>query len=202
MQRNTAISEWYRATVVNLEQVGGVRISSSKLSGAGTDGEENQGGIELMVELGDSGQVMEVTISAADGSLGSVQTFALQGDDKSEGLLTQSDVEELASLADELPAPANLRFLVREALNRSKCTALRHEHIRLMRRRYLVGYRPGLREVTITMPAGIVASFSLHPDYPMVSCSRQRRGVEMPDFGALNFWQPVFPPLISRPFLY
>lgn len=84
------------------------------------------------------------------------------------GGLTQADVEELAGVANALPAPSNLRLLAREALSRSKCAALRDEHVKDMRRRYLVGYRTASREVTITMPAGIVALFRLHPSYPMV----------------------------------
>lgn len=168
VKRNADISEWYQATVASLERVGGVRISSRKMSGMDRDREVGEGGLELTIELQDFGQVMEVALSAADGSLGSVQMFAFQGDDRVQGVLTQSDVEELASHADALPAPGNLRLLVSEALSRSKCAALRDEHVRLMRRRYLVGYRAGPREVTITMPAGIVASFRLHPDYPMV----------------------------------
>lgn len=169
LRRNEGISEWYRGTVLNIEQIGGVRVSKKRMSDAVQEDGVGKDLLELTLEFIDSGQVMETTLSAADGSLRSVQMFALQGDDRAEGILTQADVEELASLAGTLPAPANLRLLVREALTRSKCAELRSEHIRTMRRRYLVGYRPGLLEVIITMPAGIVVTFRLHPDYPMVS---------------------------------
>lgn len=124
-----------------------------------------------------------MTLSARDGSLGSVKLYA-SSQPASEGkvipssrggCLTQGDVEELASVADTLPAPANLRLLVREALSRGKCAALRDEHVKQMRRRYLIGYRAGPREVTVTMPAGIVALFRLHADYPMVTITFSER---------------------------
>lgn len=88
VRRNAEISEWYRGTVANLEQIGGVRISVRTLPGDGSGGSEGrgEGGLELMVDLGSSGQVMEVTITAVDGSLGSVRLYASQqGNDKVRG---------------------------------------------------------------------------------------------------------------------
>ena len=166
VRRNEDIGEWYRATVANLEQIGGFRISHRLLFGtAGGGGVE---GLELMVDLG-SDQVMEVTVSSADGGLRSAQLCLPQNNAVVGGLISPSELEELKATADAFPAPRNLRMLIREAMSRARCAALRDEHVRLMRRRYLVGYRASSREVTITMPVGIVASFRLHADYPRVS---------------------------------
>ena len=166
VRRNGDIGEWYRATVANLEQIGGFRIAHRLLFGTAGDGGVE--GLELMVDLG-SDQVMEVTVSSADGSLRSAQLCPLQNNAVVGGVITPSDLEELKGTADALPAPGNLRMLIREAMSRARCAVLRDEHVRLMRRRYLVGYRAPSREVTITMPVGIVVSFLLHADYPRVS---------------------------------
>lgn len=169
VRRNSGISAWYRGTVAILEKIGGVRISHRMLFGGGTpSGHGAVEGLEIMVDL-DSAQVLEVTVSAADGRLGAVRLCHVHNNAKGGAGLTPSEVEELARAADAVPAPGNLRLLVREALKRARCAVLRDEHVKLMRRRYLVGYRAQAREVTITMPVGIVASFRLHPDYPQVS---------------------------------
>lgn len=169
VRRNGRISGWYRGTVAILEKIGGVRISHRMLFGGGTPGGHGTvEGLEIMIDLG-SAQVLEVTVSAADGRLGAVRLCHAHDSEKAGGGLTPSEVEELARVADAVPAPGNLRLLVREALKRARCAVLRDEHVKLMRRRYLVGYRAQAREVTITMPVGIVASFRLHPDYPQVS---------------------------------
>ncbi|CAM9551307.1 unnamed protein product, partial [Laminaria digitata] len=166
VRKNSDIGEWYRATVANLEQIGGFRISHRLLFGtAGGGGVE---GLELMVDLG-SDQIMEVTVSSADGGLRSAHLCPPQNNAVMGGLITPSELEELKGTADAVPAPGNLRMLIREAMSRARCAALRDEHVRLMRRRYLVGYRAPSREVTITMPVGIVASFRLHADYPRVA---------------------------------
>lgn len=143
-------------------------------------------------------QVMEVTLSAEDGSLGSVQVYTSSTNPHQQqpnggstasastseaGYLTQADVIELVAIADDLQAPANLRLLVREAFSRSECSKLRVEHVRQMRPRYLVGYRAGPREVTMTMPAGIVALFRLRSDYPRVRFSRTDGSVFMGRWG-------------------
>lgn len=59
LQRIAGIRDWYKATVCNLEQLGGVRISVRGLSGLVTGGEQRGGadgrheqGLELMVDLG------------------------------------------------------------------------------------------------------------------------------------------------------
>lgn len=165
VRKKSDIGEWYRVTVANLEQIGGFRISHRLLFG--TDGGGGVEGLELMVDLG-SDQVMEVTVSSADGGLRSAQLCPPQNNAVVGALITPSELEELVSNADAIPAPGNLRVLIREAMSRARCAALRGEHVRLMRRRYLVGYRAHSREVTITMPVGIVASFRLHADYPTV----------------------------------
>lgn len=165
-RRNGGISAWYRATLANLELIGGVRISHRLIFGTAGGGEVE--GLELMVDLG-SAQIMEVTVSAMDGSLRSAQLCLCQESENGGAGITPSELAELKTTADALPAPGNLRMLVREALNRSRYAVLRDEHVRVMRKRYLVGYRASSRELAITMPVGIVVSVRLHADYPRVS---------------------------------
>lgn len=166
VRRNVGIRDWYAATVAEVENLGGVRLSHRLLFGAGAGA--GLEGMELMVGLG-SGLIMEVTVSAADGKLSSVQLCHGQ-EGGSAGLagISPSELEEMMSAADALPAPQNLGKLVIEALSRVTCAALREEHVRQVRRRYLTGYRPPSREVTVTMGAGIVACFRLAADYPKV----------------------------------
>ncbi|CAN0032880.1 unnamed protein product, partial [Ectocarpus fasciculatus] len=170
VRRNAGIRDWYAATVAEVENLGGVRLSHRLLFG-GSGGRGSGGGVEgmeLMVGLG-QGLTMEVTVSAADGKLSSAQLCHGQGGG-SAGLarISPSELEEMRHAADALPAPQNLGRLVVEALNRTACAALREEHVRQVRRRYLTGYRPPSREVTVTMGAGIVACFRLAADYPKV----------------------------------
>lgn len=166
-ERNAGIRDWYAGTVANLQLLAGARVCHRLLFGAG--GVE---GMEFMVELG-PGKVMEVTVSAADGSVSSVQLCHGQQSGGSsaavEGAISPSELEELRCTANALPAPQNLRMVVREALNRMRCAGLVEEHLRLMRRRYLIGYRAPSREVTVTMGVGIVVYLRLHVDYPKVS---------------------------------
>ncbi len=174
--RNTDIRGWYAATVANLELVGGLRVSHRLLFGtAGGGGVE---GMELMVDLG-PGQVMEVTVSAVDGRLTSVQlchgqTRLEPGASASApapaagGAVSPLELEELRRAADALPAPQNLRMLVREALSRARCAAIVDEHVRRMRRRHLTQALPAPREFSVTMDVGLQARFRLHADYPKV----------------------------------
>lgn len=168
VQKNSDVSSWYAATVNNVAHIGGVRVSHRLVFGTEAESEVLDG-LELMVDIG-SGQVMEVVVASADASLRSVRLVASAGGRRTEGgRLTPLDLEELRVMANARHAPGNLRVLVREVLNRASCAALREEHVRLMRRRYLVAYTAPKREVTITMPVGIVACFRLHVDYPKVS---------------------------------
>lgn len=177
VKRNGDIRSWYQATVANLELLGGVRVSHRLLFGtAGGGGVE---GIELMVDLG-PGQIMEVTVSAVDGRLSSVQLCHAQS---GTGLaaaaggagVPAAELEELRRAADALPAPQNLRMLVREALGRARCAAVMEEHARLMRDRYVTTYTAPPRELTVTLNAGLVAAFRLHVDYPKVGRATTRR---------------------------
>lgn len=176
VKRNGDIRGWYEATVANLELLGGVRVSHRLLFGtAGGGGVE---GMELMVDLG-PGQIMEVTVSAADGRLTSAQLcHAQNGGALAAGAgLSASELEELRRTADALPAPQNLRMLVREALSRARCAAVMEEHVRLMKGRYVTTYTAAPREFTVTLNAGLVAGFRLHADYPKVSRATIRRFV-------------------------
>lgn len=170
--RNTDIRGWYAATVANLELVGGLRVSHRLLFGAAGGGGVE--GMELMVDLGPD-QVMEVTVSAVDGRLTSVQlchgqTRLEPGAPAPEGgAVSPSDLEELRRAADALPAPQNLRMLVREALSRARCAAIVDEHLRRVSRRYLTQTLPSTREFSVTMDVGLQARFRLHADYPKVS---------------------------------
>ncbi|CAM9687960.1 unnamed protein product [Ectocarpus sp. 12 AP-2014] len=167
VRRNAGIRNWYAATVAEVENLGGVRLSHRLLFGAGAGGRVE--GMELMVDLG-SGLTMEVTVSAADGKLSSAQLCHGQGGGGAASFagISPSELEEMRRAADALPAPQNLGKLVVEALSRATCAAVREEHVRQVRRRYLTGYRPPSREVTVTMGAGIVACFHLAADYPKV----------------------------------
>eukprot|EP00903_Cladosiphon_okamuranus_P006363 g6232.t2 len=165
VKRNGDIRGWYEATVANVELLGGVRVSHRLLFGtAGGGGVE---GMELMVDLG-PGQIMEVTVSAVDGGLTSVQLCHAQSNAAGAGV-SEADLEELRRTADALPAPQNLRMLVREALGRARCAAVMEEHVRLMRKRYVTAYTALPREFTVTLNAGLVAGFRLHVDYPKVA---------------------------------
>ena len=173
VKRNGDIRGWYEATVANVERLGGVRVSHRLLFGtAGGGGVE---GMELMVDLG-PGQIMEVTVSAVDGRLGSVQLCHAQGDAAGAGV-SAAELEELRQTADALPTPQNLRMLVREALGRARCVAVMEEHVRLMRGRYVTTYTAPPREFTVTLNAGLVAGFRLHVDYPKVSRATVRPAV-------------------------
>lgn len=176
VERNANIRDWYAATVASVELLGGVRLSHRLLFGGAGEVE----GMEFMVDLG-AGQIMEVTVSAADGRLSSVQlchsqsTAAAAADagapearGREGGGVSPWELEELRCTADTLPTPQNLRTLVREALGRARRAVVREEHVRLMRRKYLTSYRPPTRELTVTMPAGVVACVRLHVDYPKV----------------------------------
>ncbi|CAM9645374.1 unnamed protein product, partial [Hapterophycus canaliculatus] len=178
VERNGGIRDWYAGTVANLQLLVGVRVCHRLLFGMGSSGRVE--GMEFMVELG-PGKIMEVTVSAADGSLSSVQLCHGQQDSGSAAAAAAAaavsgaaedfsplELEKLRCAANALPAPQNLRMVVREALSRVKCAGLVEEHLRLMRRRYLVGYRAPSREVTVTMGVGIIASLRLHVDYPKV----------------------------------
>ncbi|CAB1114644.1 unnamed protein product [Ectocarpus sp. CCAP 1310/34] len=167
VRRNTGIRDWYAATVAEVENLGGVRLSHRLLFGAGAGGRVE--GMEFMVGLG-SGLTMEVTVSAVDGKLSSAQLCHGQGGGGAAGFagISPSELEEMRRAADALPAPQNLGKLVIEALSRATCAAVREEHVRQVRRRYLTGYRSPSREVTVTMGAGIVACFHLAADYPKV----------------------------------
>ncbi|CAM9221697.1 unnamed protein product [Scytosiphon promiscuus] len=85
------------------------------------------------------------------------------------GGITPSELEKLRRTANALPAPQNLRMVVREAMGRARCVGLVEEHLRLMRGKYLIGHRAPSRDVTVTMGVGIVASLRLHVDYPKVA---------------------------------
>lgn len=182
VNRSADIRDWYASTLANVELLGGVRLSHRLLFGTGGNDGGGAGGevagMELMLDLG-AGQMMEVTVSAADGGVSSVQlchgqstaaaaeaTPGARGGDG--GGVSPSELEELRRTADTLPPPQNLRTLVREALSRARCAAARGEHVRLMRRRYLTSYDPTMRELMVTMPAGMVACVRLHVDYPKV----------------------------------
>eukprot|EP00752_Nemacystus_decipiens_P014285 g12705.t1 len=164
VRRNGDIRGWYEATVANVELLGGVRVSHRLLFGTAAGGGVE--GMELMVELG-PGRIMEVTVSAVDGGLTSVQLCHAQGGAAGAGV-TAGELEELRRAAGALPAPQNLRMLVREALGRARCAAVMEEHVRLMRSRYVTTYTSPPREFTVTLNIGLVAGFRLHVDYPKV----------------------------------
>lgn len=166
VKRNGDIRGWYEATVANVELLGGVRVSHRLLFGTAAGGGVE--GMELMADLG-PGQIMEVTVSAVDGRLTSVQLCHAQGGACAGGGVSAAELEELRLTADALPAPQNLRMLVREALGRARCAAVMEEHVRLMRGRYVTTYTAPPREFTVTLNAGLVAGFRLHVDYPKVS---------------------------------
>ncbi|CAN0018008.1 unnamed protein product [Ascophyllum nodosum] len=193
VRKNGDICGWYKAIVSNLQLVTGIQVSHRLLFG-GADATFGGGvqGLELMVDLG-SGQILQVTVSATDGKIRSAELCPSVDDEKSERRITASELAELKTAANALPSPGNLRMLVREALCRAKYAAIRSEHVRIMRRRYLVGYREAAREVTITMPVGIVVSLRLHPDYPKIA-----GGVEVITIAGVGGWSSSDTELLCR----
>ncbi|CAM9591506.1 unnamed protein product, partial [Choristocarpus tenellus] len=169
--------ELYQSTLAALEMISGIRVECKSATDAGASPRKggnvsSEEGARLLFLVYLSGEyVMEVRLDAKDGSLRSVHLFfdrvdGERSDAPAEDVQKEVDIYDLAQTADRLPSPENLQYLVREAVSRLECMCLRTEHLKLLKKQYLVCYVAPLREVTITMTEGIVASFGLSPDYP------------------------------------